>query len=290
MKKIYTPIVCLLFFQFLSCQAHAQSNIAFDTIRLVQDNFFRQEYGLNDTIINSIKIETRNAKLVQKVHFKFGSDVAKGMLTSITGIGLSDAKDVDWYLASTIQTNNPKLDWISDIYCPGYIEKERQRVRNNDGSYSVESHEVNHYLWENGALAYIIEASDTVGWHYVYRNPRSDTTLARWTPQVYTKQSSFAAFNSFDFALLGQFTGKESAIFYNFDQGRIYVFSEDELWGILQFPKQSQWSMNKKKRNSHQPYLLANSNLSAWERMDVLRLSMVGMRIKLAIEKSITEQ
>jgi hypothetical protein len=286
MKRLFAMALCLFSSSYQGGFVRAQGTIvAFDTLRLQHIDYYQNDYTIDDTLITSISIQNAAVKQLNDVHFKFGENVFGGAMTLVTGIGFGGAKDVDWYLASDIRTNNQKLDWIFDVYCPGYVEKERTRVTNSDGSHSVETNYVNRFSWQKGALGFIIEAGDTIGWHYIHREPRTDTSLQKYSQTVYNGNQEHTAINYREFALLGQFNGKESSVLFNSTDNRIYMFTGDELSGIYDCQKPPlQLTFNKKKRKFNQPYLLINLNLSACERMDILRLAMVGLRIKNAIE------
>lgn len=286
MKTLSVMALCLFILSFPGGYLKAQDTlVSFDTLQLKHTDYYQNDYTLEDTLINNISIQNAAVKQMNDVHFKFGENVFGGVITLATGIGLSGSKDVDWYLASAIRTNNQKLDWILDVYCPGYVEKERTRVTNSDGSHSVETKYVNRFSWHKGAIGFIIEAGDTIGWHYIHREPRTDTSLQKYSQTVYNKNQEHTAINYREFALLGQFNGKESGILFNSNDTRIYIFTGNELSGIYDCQKPPhQLTFNKKKRKFIQPYLLVNHNLTEWERMDILRLAMVGLRMKSAIE------
>jgi hypothetical protein len=284
MKKWILSIFCILFLLFSGSTIKAQDSlIIYDTIHLLRLDDYRYDYSLEDSIINKISIQTSAAIQMNDVHFKIGGSLLGGAFTLATGIGIPGSKPVDWYMPSTIRTNNPKLDWISDVYCPGYIEKQRERVTNSDGSKSVETSYENVFSWHAGALGYIIEAGDTVGWHYVIRFPRTDSALVNWREIVYRGQTEHKTINYTEFALLGEFLGKKSAIIFNSDENRLYIFDQYDLKGIYQITKPPSPLVRKKKRIVVQPYLLVKENLTGYERMDVLRLAMIGLRMKSAI-------
>jgi len=287
MMKLFTLVaICLNIFMFQVENIKAQNTIVlFDTIHLVQKQYYSEDFSLDDTLINKISIQKAAAVQLKDAKFKAGGNILGGLMTVATGIGFSSQADVDWYLASLIRTSNPKLDWIFDVYCPGYIEKERTRVKNDDGSYSVETNYIDRFSWEKGSLGLIIEAGDTIGWNYVYRNPRTDTATQKWLHLVYTGIQEYPAINYNEFALAGEFTGKKYGILFNSPQNRIYIITGDEISGIYQCQKPPQLKLSKKKRKPFvQPYLLVNIKLAAWERMDILRLAMVGLRMKSAVE------
>jgi hypothetical protein len=283
-KKLIITIFFLLFQVFSGDKIKAQDSlIIYDTIHLLRLDDYRYDYSLEDSIINKISIQASAAIQMNDVHFKLGGSLLGGAFTLATGIGIPGSKPVDWYLPCTIRTNNPKLDWISDVYCPGYIEKQRTRVTNSDGSKSVETSYENVFSWQNGALGYIIEAGDTVGWHYVIRFPRTDSSLIAWRQIVYKGQTEHKTINYMEFALLGEFLGKKSTLIFNSDDNRLYIFDQYDLKGIYQITKPPSPLVRKKKRIVVQPYLLVKENLTGYERMDVLRLAMIGLRMKSAI-------
>jgi len=285
MKTLSVILFCLISLLVQGGFIKAQDTLAvFDTIKLVHTDYYRNDYALEDTLINSISIQNSAVQQMKDVHFKLGGNILAGMMTLATGIGFGSSKEVDWYLASVLRTNNPKLDWILDVYCPGYIEKERTRVKNDDGSFSVETNYVDRFSWHQGAIGFIIEAGDTIGWHYVYMEPRTDTALLKWSQLVYTGKKEHTSLAYREFGLHGEFNGNISSIFYNSNNNRIYLFTGNELTGIFQCQKPPpQILFNKKKRKIAQPYLLVNNKLTAWDRMDILRLAMVGLRIKNVI-------
>jgi hypothetical protein len=285
-RRIIIPVFCLIIILLRGSSLDAQdAHNGFDTLKLVCNDYFRSEYILDDSTINSISIHTSAVKQMNDVHFSFGGDILRGALTLATGIGIGGSENVDWYLASVIRTNNPKLDWMLDVYCPGYIEKERTRVKNDDGSYSVETNYTDRFSWQSGAIGFIIESGDTIGWHYIYKNPRTDTALRMHAILVFQERVGHSSFNNREFALLGELAGNKNVIVYNTDDNRIYLFTGELLTGIFQCQKPPpQIAFGKKKRKVSPTYLLLNANHTQWERMDVLRLAMVGLRMKNAME------
>lgn len=285
MKKIISGVLFICLLVCMSNISRAQQPLtAFDTISLKQSQLYYDDYTLNDSTVTRISIQATAPVQMNDVKFKVGGDIWRGALTLISGIGIGGAKEVDWYLAASIRTNNTHYDWISDIYCPGYIEKQRARTTNSDGSHGVETSYVNVFSWQRGALGYIIESGDTIGWHYVVRNPKTDTATIQWANMVYNYTSGKTNINPADFAMLGEFLGKKSILFYNSAENRMYIFRQTELLGICQFAKIPSPLVRKKKRVYVQPSLLVNPLITGPEKYDVLRLSMVGKRFINAME------
>lgn len=285
MKKLFVEALCLFMLMIPASFIKAQDTIsAFDTLHLVHANYYLDNYSVDDSIITTISIHTSQIVRLNDIHFTVGGDILDGILALSPGVGIGNTKDVDWYMAALIRTNDPKLDWISDVYCPGYVKMRKVKTKKADGSRSVETEYENAFSWQKGALNFIIEAGDTVGWHYVYMDPRINPALAKWSKIVYKNKQGSHAINYKDFALLGEFLGKESAILYSSKENMFYLFAGNQLLGKYQCQKPKPLiSCTRKERKVIQPYLLVNHKLGKWERVDILRLTMVGLRMKNAI-------
>jgi len=285
MKKLSAKAFCLFMLMIPVSIIKAQDTIpAFDTIHFVHANYYLNNYSTDDSVITTISIHTSQITRMNDIHFSVGGDILDGILALSTGVGIGNTKDVDWYMAAMIRTNDPKLDWITDVYCPGYVEKRKERIENVDGSHSIETEFENTVLWHKGALGFIIEAGDTVGWHYVYMDPRVNPALEKWSKKVYKNKQGRSSINYKDFALLGEFLGKESAVFYNSNENMIYLFTGNQLSGKYQCQKPpSPLAFLKRKRKMIQPYLLMNPAITGWDRVDIIRLAIVGLRMKNAI-------
>jgi hypothetical protein len=284
MKHLFIVILYIFIFMMSCTDMNAQETfVAFDTIKIVQAEYYLPEYTIEDTIISKINIQITPTKQLEDVHFKPGADLLGYLVTTTTGLGLGGSKESNFFLASTIRTNNPKLDWNIDVYTPGYVQKNRERVKNSDGSTSVNTTYTNIFAWQKGAIGYIIETGDTIGWYYVYLEPRKDSVMQRWFQPVFKGKQIPTIYNFKEFALKGEFTGREIELLYNTEENRIYLYEGAMIKGIYQCQKPPKVALKKKNRTVYQPYLLVNEKLNEWERMDELRLAMVGLRMIRAV-------
>ena len=264
--------------------AHAQNPaIVFDTIRLIRADPKVEVYTFSDSVLQSARIQVSAPVQLKEVNFKLGGDLLRRAFTLVTGVGIGNSEVVDWYLPAVIRTNEARLDWISDWYCPGYIEKERNRVTNSDGSKSVETEYYNVFSWERGALGYIIEQGDTIGWHYVSLFPRGDSVFAEIRDIAFKEQSWQKPAKRSEFALWGKFTGVDSYLILNSDQNRIYIFRGHDLAAIFHDTKPPQVVLFKRKKPIAQPYILIDRKLTGQDRRDIIRLALVGKRMKRSI-------
>ena len=67
---------------------------------------------------------------------------------------------------------------------------------------------------------------------------------------------------------------------YNSAENRMYIFRQKELLGICQYAKIPSPLVRKKKRVYVQPYLLVNREMPVPDRIDVLRLAILGKQFK----------
>jgi hypothetical protein len=107
--------------------------------------------------------------------------------------------------------------------------------------------------------------------------------LQKWSHLVFKYKPRPITYTFREFGLQGSFTGIETEIIYNSEDERIYLIRNDTMMGIYQCQKPPKMAIKKKNRVFYQPYLLVNKNLTAWERMDVLRLEMIGLRMRRVI-------
>ncbi len=283
MKRFLVASLIWLCFEIPATVQAQNPAVDFDTIKLTKTDPQTEFYTFADSLLQNARIQSSAPVQMKEAQFKPGGDIVRGAITIITGIGIGNSQPVDWYLPAGIRTNNPRLDWITDWYCPGYIEKERTRVTNSDGSKSVETEYYNVFSWERGALGYIIEQGDTIGWHYVSMFPRSDSGFISMREIAYKEQSWLKPAKQPEFALWGQFTGIDSYLIYNADENQVYIFRQHEFVAIYHDSKPPQMVLFKRKKPYVQPYLLVSRELSVQERADIIRLALLSKHMKLMI-------
>ncbi|MBW8334723.1 MAG: hypothetical protein K0M40_22090 [Prolixibacteraceae bacterium] len=252
-----------------------ESVVTFDTIRLERSGSSDFDYLVFNSKIKTIGFNKSQFKVRKDDHFTVAGEVGRGMLTLLTGIGTGATKEVSWHMAGKISADYQKLNWDVDIYCPGSITKSKERVRNDDGSFSTENSRENEINWDR-SLGFIKNQSDTLGRFCVVMGPRSAPELKKWTTEVYKTEPAGmkGLINSkIEFALWGDLLGQENLIIYNSDENLLYVYKGKELRGIFQ-PEQKKILVRKKKIK--QPFLLVNNALSEDVKTEVLFLAMIG--------------
>lgn len=252
-----------------------EPGVSFDTIRFERNRGGDFDYLVSNSKIRTIGFGASQFKVRKEDQFTVAGEVGRGMLTLVTGIGTGATKEVNWHMAGKIFADDQKLNWDVDIYCPGSITKSKERVRNDDGSFSTENSRENKINWDR-SLVFLKNQSDTIGRFCVVMGPRTAPELKKWTNEVYkTEAAGIQGFINYkiEFALWGDLLGQENLIIYNSDENLLYLYKGKELRGIFQ-PEQKKLLVRNKKIK--QPFLLVNNALSEDVKTEVLLLAMVG--------------
>ena len=77
------------------------------------------------------------SKLIQYKADPTLRNIGAGAMTLITGIGFNSETDGYCEISGKVKCNDSLPYWNVYMYCEGYVETERERVRNEDGSSLV---------------------------------------------------------------------------------------------------------------------------------------------------------
>jgi hypothetical protein len=213
-------------------------------------------------------------------------DVGNGIMTMVTGIGFSTTSDAGFMLSGAISCDDSLPDWDFALFCEGYVEKERERVRNEDGSLSVETNEINIYEWDRNATGIIIEDKDTLARFLIVMNPFEDPLVKKAAAEILSDQMpanpgrmngrAIAArnrSNGIDYAIRGKFSGYDFMIIHNGKENKVWIFFDSSLTGMFQTDQQNLMVISKKKRIV--PYLLISRETES-DRRDIIRMAFLG--------------
>jgi hypothetical protein len=283
LNKVSLIIIGILFAPLISGQI---SKADLDSVPIIKPKINRNIYKFYDSGDKEIQISQIKAELV---HYKTNPvlrDVGNGLMTAITGFGFSSSTDVNWKISGTINCNDMLPDWIVSLFCEGYLQKDRERVQNDDGSWSVETNETNVYNWDKNSGGILMEGNDSIGLFMIIMNPREDKLLKSWSldvlPQQPVQQSSKPKIKwevswkpspGIDYGISGNFRDKSFAIIRNGTDRKVWIFLDSLLVCIFQSDLNYR-GMSRKYRIM--PYFLMNKNISGRDRLDLFRLAMVS--------------
>lgn len=279
MKTKSLLLLCLFLFILSETEIKAQeTNGTYDTIHIYGKGN-KKNYTVQGSNIGYVELSGYNPAIVHKLA-KFGGDLVGESLTGLTGIGFGGTRDVEFVYPGHIDTFIPNYDWEMHVYCDGSITTERNRVKNSDGSRSVETTEHRYYYWDRGTKGVIIEMSDTIGRLEVIRWPNPDPVLDTLIMEVAQKKreqgdSLFAT--AWRYVALCQFRWKETAIWFNYAANEMYILAANELQGVLKIGPLPE---RIKRKTPVKFTLLAQATLPENDRIDILRLAMFGLWLK----------
>ncbi len=257
-----------------------------DSIPMFKPRVNRSLYRFEENGVKEIQILDNHTELVRYKPNAFIRDVGNGALTALTGFGFSSTTDGNWKISGTIQCNDTLNDWLINMFCEGYLQKDRERVRDDDGSWSVETSKTNVYYWEKNASGLIMESQDTIGYFLIIMNPREDTLMKTWSDFILPERvvndnvkSKFSVVVSWkpvpgnDYGVVGKFRNKDFFIIHNGTDHKAWISIDNILrckfQSDLDYP-----GLSKKYRIM--PYLLINNNISGQDRRDLFRLAILS--------------
>jgi hypothetical protein len=253
-----------------------ESNAVFDTI-FISGKGTTQQYKVAGTAISKVGLSGYSPQVVNGKSSVFGRDLGSNTYALLTGVGLGEKKDVDFVLPGFIKTDDSRLNWQMNFYCEGCIEKTRKRVRNDDGSIGNRIVDVKSIYWGRGATGFIIESSDTIGRYRMVFQPEISPALEEMLQEVNEEAfliSDSLFYLTWEYAIVGEFRGKESAVFYNSAVNKVYIIEESSLDGELLLESDL---MNIKRKDQVELKLLAQGIIDKDKRNDLLRLAMLGV-------------
>ena len=211
-------------------------------------------------------------------------DIGNGVMTIITGIGFNSSAEVNWKIPGIIKSNDSLSDWFVSVFCEGSVQKERERVQDSDGSWSVETNKTNVYDWNKDATGIIVEGNDTVGFFMIVMNPRDDKLLGPLYEKNMSDQqlknsilktdwtASWMQSLASDFAIIGSIREKKFTLCRDGYNRKVWIFTDNVIRCIFQEDLYSGVS----KKNQIIPYFLMNKNFTDLDRRDLFRLAIMS--------------
>jgi hypothetical protein len=287
MKNNPGIIVFILSFMIMAIDVNGQELMeGVDSVPMLKPKMSSSICLFEDNGARSISIEDIEQEFVKYKPKTFLRDLGNGALTAITGIGFSTTTEGNWKISGTIRCNDSLGDWNINMFCEGYIEKNRERVRDSDGSWSVETYESKVFYWDRDATGLIIENSDTIGYFLIIMNPREDSLMKPMADYILPDRTvvedvrpKFRVMVSWkpapgnDYGIIGKFCGKDFYIIRNGTDRKAWISIDNVL--VSKFQSDLDYpGLSKKYRI--QPYLLINTTIPGQDRRDLFRLAMLS--------------
>lgn len=207
-------------------------------------------------------------------------DMADGAMTLITGIGFGSTVDGHFEVHGRVRCNDSLPDWNLIMFCQGYQETEKERVRDENGITGVATNQTYVYNWDRNATGILIEGNDTIGFFGIIMNPREDTLLKSFSAellpirkskniQIKSPYSAKTA-TEIDFGISGTFCGNDFFIISDGTDRKTWISMNNEVISMFQEYK----SFSRKEQIM--PFLLVNKNLFGHDRRDLVRIAIMS--------------
>lgn len=266
----------------------AQTAISdFDTVVWVKMGGFADRYRFAYPTEREIKLQEKPADLVTYKALPVLGNIANTALTAITGIGFVSSSEVNWKLSAVIKCDDDLPDWNIDLFCEGELEKDRERVRNDDGSWSAETVKTATYFWERNSTGIIIEGNDTIGYFSITPDPEKDSTLNTYTKYFFVPSKKVSEKKSGLLTrIIDQYSPNRDYGITGIFRGRSFTMisdgSEYMAWGVLDdhysfkhlFDEGDSFTKSKERVN---PRVLISRDTDTTSGDDFFRLAMTNL-------------
>lgn len=292
MKTTLRYLVLVIAVTIFPVALQAQTGVAgADSIPFIRAKLIADKYTFSDGGTREIKIRDDGSKLVKDRAKPIIRDAGNGLLTIITGIGFGSSDEVNFKVAGTVICTDGQPDWNVDLFCEGFQEKTRERVKTDDG-WTVETETTENYYWEKDATGLLREGVDTICYFLIVMNPREDSLLKPMTDYYFLpvkeqetgKKSTMAqfmaaSFTPADYGISGIFRGQPFSIITDGRQRKSWVFYNNQY--LLMYQDDDLMPVSKKDRIV--PYILIKNMESGLQRGDFSRLAMLCNYLNLKL-------
>ena len=83
-----------------------------------------------------------------------------------------------------IDSGSLEIHWGLILFCEGHLEKDRERVKNEDGSWSSVTGTTGSLYWDRNATGIILENRDTISSFLIITAPWTYPLLKKWAPAI----------------------------------------------------------------------------------------------------------
>jgi len=198
-----------------------------------------------------------------------------------TGLNTYSADAGTWVIENELTCLDAAYTWRVPLYISGELIKDRERVKNEDGSTSVVTKKGIQVDWNKGAYGLILERADTLGYFTIVTNLREDTSCGRWLSKLsqegkatMSKLKFFYPGPGYDFKVVLAFREKAFSMITNGSYFRSLILVNESPVAIFQSDPHY-ITLNKKNRLD--PYLLLSGSVDEKNKTDLIRLAFLNI-------------
>jgi len=284
-KYAFTGLALLL---SLICQAQKPGELN-DSLPVFKPKKTGHHYLINHASLNEVSFSFQNPV---KYPFPGGRPIADsanytGPAFGVGYLGLYTARARTFLVRGDLDCNNPGLNWTIALFSEGLLEKVRSSVKQEDGSYALNTEKTIILYWDKGAGGMIVEQADTIGRFYISMKPTANEHLIQYSDIVYSERESPVKSTSgnewylesiknpvSDYGIYGKIRGRNFALLANGQSYQSYIFIEDKLKSFFQSDIDFQPML--KKQDRIQPYILFDNTADVILQNDLFRLAILS--------------
>ncbi len=262
----------------------------YDSVPVGKPKAMKSLYQLDHPQLREIKLVNNNPRSETKMPKKFWS--GEGAFTLLTGLQTSDSEAMIWIMDNALSITSAEYSWQVPLYCPGEYSKNRERVKNEDGSRSVETNETISLDWDMGSSGLIVEQRDTLGAFIVIKNPIEDSLSKVWLSTLLKNGSKLiqrlkrydGGFPKNSFLVRGELNGR---YFSMVTSGNHYqtVLIVDGI-PVAFYQREPDFIILGKKDKLY-PYILIAKDERDRDRMDIIRLALLNTLVIQSTQTSL---
>lgn len=276
-------ILYAYFFLLIATPLQAQSILSnYDSLPITKAKSGKDVYQVNHPV-KQLEIRYEKPEAVSLIPRKSG--FFDGALTLLTGIGTSSTTESSWLLSSKINSLEKFDDWDALLFVEGEYIKNRERIKNDDGSVSMDTQKGVVVHWDKGAYGLVRHHSDTLAVFQVSQELSKDSLSSIWLStlrhhgkSVGNKIRKYDPYGSgSDLYISGVFRNKP---FLLITDGRSYqsiLVINGEPMALFQ---QNTPFIILSKKDKVWPYILYPSDLSTPESSDFIRLALLTVMVR----------
>lgn len=272
----------LLLLLLFSDSLVAQSILAErDSLPFAKPKALQSRYIVNYPPLGEIRLVKREIRALEGEKENFWGRLTGGTITLLSGLQTSALSKGIWLSENELVSSDPNFSWQVPIFIQGEEFRNRQRVRNEDGSRSVETQTGVIMDWTYGAFGLILEGSDTLGRFTLLPDQLMDHSGFFWLSRLERDNKNLTALIgkyepvqvNANFMAKVEFRSREITMVSSGRDYRSLILLEDQPIAVFQSEPHF-IILNKKNRIS--PYLLVAKEMDKMEHGDLIRLSLLN--------------
>jgi hypothetical protein len=253
----------------------------YDSIPISKSKLKNKTYLFNNPLLKEISIVSGKPKAVSENPNKFWKNLSGGALTLFTGFTTGSSDTALWVTENQLKTANSEYECDIHFFFAGEYSKTRERVKNDDDSWSVETEKGIYIDWSQQTYGLLIEKNDTIGDFTILLDTWSDIESKKWLSEMNNENAEVSSTAikflpsqiNIDFKITGYYKEKYFKIIISGKSYKSLILYDSKPVAIFQGDP-NYITLGKKYRI--EKYLLHEKMISDTEIIDLLRLSLLS--------------